>query len=124
MEELQKAQDALGNFVQAREKLENQLQENNIVKSELQQLKDKKPSERKVFKLTGGVLLPVEYDEAMGNVDKRLGYINNEIKNCEKSMKLEEEKMKEIQKKIQKARQEQMNLIQKMQQQVMKSMLC
>lgn len=120
MEELQKAQDALGNFVQAREKLENQLQENNIVKSELQQLKDKKPGERKVFKLTGGVLLPVEYDEAMGNVDKRLGYINNEIKNCEKSMKLEEEKMKEIQKKIQKARQEQMNLIQKMQQQVKK----
>ena len=117
MEELQKAQDALGNFVQAREKLENQLQENNIVKLELQQLKNKKPSDRKVFKLTGGVLLPVEYDEAMGNVEKRLGYINNEIKNCENSMKQEEEKMKEIQKKIQKARQEQMNMIQQLQQQ-------
>ncbi|KAL6932993.1 related to Prefoldin subunit 6 [Hanseniaspora guilliermondii] len=116
MEELQKAQDALGNFVQAREKLENQLQENNIVKLELQQLKAKQPSDRKVFKLTGGVLLPVDYDEAMSNVDKRLGYINNEIKNCEKSMKQEEENMKEIQKKIQKARQEQMNMIQKLQQ--------
>ncbi len=64
-------------------KLENQLQENNIVKSELQQLKDKNQVKGKYSSFTGGVLLPVEYDEVMGNVDKRLGYINNEIKNCE-----------------------------------------
>ncbi|KAL6928235.1 hypothetical protein ACO0SA_002967 [Hanseniaspora valbyensis] len=117
MEEFQKSQDALGNFIQAREKLETQLQENNIVKTELLQLKNKKESDRKVFKLTGGVLLPVEYDEALSNVNKRLDYINNEIKNCEASIKKEEENLKEIQKKIQKMRQEQMDLLQKIQQQ-------
>lgn len=117
MEEFQKSQDALGNFVQAREKLETQLQENTIVKTELLQLKNKQASDRKVFKLTGGVLLPVEYDEAVSNVDKRLDYINNEIKTCDLSIKNEEEKLKEIQKKIQKMRQEQMNLLQKIQQQ-------
>ena len=117
MEDFQKSQDALGNFIQAREKLETQLQENNIVKTELLQLKNKKESDRKVFKLTGGVLLPVEYDEALSNVNKRLDYINNEIKNCEASIKKEEENLKEIQKKIQKMRQEQMDLLQKIQQQ-------
>ncbi|OBA25223.1 Prefoldin, partial [Hanseniaspora valbyensis NRRL Y-1626] len=117
MEEFQKSQDALGNFIQAREKLETQLQENNIVKTELLQLKNKKESDRKVFKLTGGVLLPVEYDEALSNVNKRLDYINNEIKNCEASIKKEEDNLKEIQKKIQKMRQEQMDLLQKIQQQ-------
>lgn len=117
MDEFQQSQNALGNFIEAREKLETQLQENNIVKAELLQLKNKKASDRKVFKLTGGVLLPVEYDEAMGNVDKRLGYINNEIKICEQSIKKEEENLKEIQKKIQKMRQDQMDLLQKIQQQ-------
>ena len=117
MEDFQKSQDALGNFIQAREKLETQLQENNIVKTELLQLKNKKESDRKVFKLTGGVLLPVEYDEALSNVNKRLDYINNEIKNCEASIKKEEDNLKEIQKKIQKMRQEQMDLLQKIQQQ-------
>ena len=93
------------------------MQENNIVKTELLQLKNKKESDRKVFKLTGGVLLPVEYDEALSNVNKRLDYINNEIKNCEASIKKEEDNLKEIQKKIQKMRQEQMDLLQKIQQQ-------
>ncbi|XBW37688.1 hypothetical protein QEN19_003272 [Hanseniaspora menglaensis] len=117
MEEFQKSQDVLGNFIQAREKLETQLQENTIVKTELLQLKNKKVDDRKVFKLTGGVLLPVDYEEAVGNVDKRLDYINNEIKTCEFSIKKEEENLKEIQQKIQKMRQEQMNLLQNIQKQ-------
>lgn len=117
MEEFQQSQNALGNFIEAREKLETQLQENNIVKAELLKLNNKKASDRKVFKLTGGVLLPVEYEEALGNVDKRLVYINNEIKTCEQSIKKEEENLKEIQEKIQKMRQDQMDLLQKIQQQ-------
>lgn len=78
-----KFQDELEQLVVARQKLETQLQENIIVNDELKSLKEG----TKVYKLTGGVLLPVEKHEAYGNVSKRLEFINTEIKRCEDNIK-------------------------------------
>lgn len=87
----QKVQGELEDFIMNRQKLETQLQENKIVVEEFETLK----AETQVYKLTGNVLLPVEQDEARGNVDKRLEFINGEIDRCEKSIK---EKQTELEK--------------------------
>lgn len=76
-------QSELEDLVIVRQKLETQLQENKIVQDEFDTLKD----ESQVYKLTGGVLLPVEQEEAKGNVEKRLQFIENEITRCEKNIK-------------------------------------
>lgn len=76
-------QSELEDLVIARQKLETQLQENKIVQDEFDTLRD----ESQVYKLTGGVLLPVEQEEAKGNVEKRLQFIKNEITRCEENIK-------------------------------------
>ncbi|SMN19876.1 similar to Saccharomyces cerevisiae YLR200W YKE2 Subunit of the heterohexameric Gim/prefoldin protein complex involved in the folding of alpha-tubulin, beta-tubulin, and actin [Maudiozyma saulgeensis] len=79
----QKVQGDLEDLIMNRQKLETQLQENKIVTEEFETLQDDTP----IYKLTGNVLLPVEQDEARGNVNKRLEFINNEIDRCEKNIK-------------------------------------
>ncbi|KAH3902644.1 related to Prefoldin subunit 6 [Saccharomycodes ludwigii] len=82
METLQKEQNELQELIIARQKLETQFQENKIVQEELKKTTD----ESNIYKLTGGVLLPVEKNEAEINVDKRLEFIKEEIEKCEKNI--------------------------------------
>ncbi|KOG97897.1 Prefoldin subunit 6 [Saccharomyces pastorianus] len=88
----QHLQSELEEFIVARQKLETQLQENKIVNEEFDQLKEDTP----VYKLTGNVLLPVEQSEARGNVEKRLEFIETEIKRCEKNIRGKQEELEQV----------------------------
>ncbi|XP_045886687.1 prefoldin subunit 6 [Micropterus dolomieu] len=72
----------------ARQKLETQLTENNIVKEELDLL----DSSNTVYKLIGPVLVKQDLDEAKATVTKRLEYINGEIQRYETLLKDMEKK--------------------------------
>ncbi|XP_053577864.1 prefoldin subunit 6 isoform X2 [Bombina bombina] len=84
----QQLQKDISTSMSARQKLEAQLTENNIVKEELSLLEESNT----VFKLIGPVLVKQDLDEARSTVDKRLQYINGEIKRHEIVMKDLEQK--------------------------------
>lgn len=84
----QKLQSDLSNAVDARQRLDAQLSENEMVKKEFAQLK----SSNAVYKLIGPVLVKQEQAEAKANVDKRLEFIRGEIKRVEGQLKDIEEK--------------------------------
>ncbi|XP_039556738.1 prefoldin subunit 6, partial [Passer montanus] len=65
----------LGRAVAARQKLETQLTENNIVQEELNLLDESNT----IFKLLGPVLVKQDLEEAKGTVGKRLDYISGEM---------------------------------------------
>ncbi|XP_068596571.1 prefoldin subunit 6 [Brachionichthys hirsutus] len=67
----------------ARQKLEAQLAENNIVKEELDVL----DNSNTVYKLIGPVLVKQDLEEAKATVTKRLEYINGEIQRYETVLK-------------------------------------
>ncbi|KWU43325.1 Prefoldin [Rhodotorula sp. JG-1b] len=80
--------------VEARQLLDAQKTENEAVKKELASLTE----QNKVYKLVGPVLMKQEQSEAKHNVDKRLEWINDEIKRAEAKLKdvggkLEEKKV-------------------------------
>lgn len=77
--EFQNLQKDLEAVVQARQKLESQLQENRSVQKEFSLLKD----DSNIYKLIGPVLLKQDRTEATMNVDKRLEFIDSEIKRIE-----------------------------------------
>lgn len=72
-------QNSLNELMTARSKLETQLQENKIVQDEFSNLND----DSKIFKLTGPILMPQDYNEAKLNVSKRIEFIEGEIKRVE-----------------------------------------
>ncbi|KAM6999737.1 prefoldin subunit 6 [Tautogolabrus adspersus] len=72
----------------ARQKLETQLTDNNIVKEELDLL----DSTNTIYKLIGPVLVKQDLDEAKATVTKRLEYINGEIQRYEALLKDMEKK--------------------------------
>jgi prefoldin beta subunit len=78
-QELNTLQNELNDFFLARSQLETQFQENKIVLQEFDHLS----SDSKIYKLTGPILLPQEYDEAKLNVNKRIEFIEEEIKRVE-----------------------------------------
>ncbi|KAK9388775.1 Prefoldin [Lipomyces mesembrius] len=78
-EEFRNTQSDLSSYIEARQKLESQLQENKIVQKEFSILDD----HSKIYKLIGPVLVPQEKGEAVMNVDKRLEFIESEIKRIE-----------------------------------------
>ena len=88
----QQLQSDLEELMVARQRLEPQLQENKIVMEEFDTVKE----DTKIYKLTGNVLLPVEQEEARGNVTKRLEFINREIERCEKNIKEKQEKINKV----------------------------
>ncbi|KAF8641084.1 hypothetical protein AX17_000728 [Amanita inopinata Kibby_2008] len=93
--DFQKLQSDLANAVEARQKLEAQLSENELVKKEFEQLE---PGNT-VYKLVGPILVKQDQTEAKGNVETRLEYIRSEIKRLEGQLK-------EIQTKQEKKKQE------------------
>ncbi|KAJ8970619.1 hypothetical protein NQ314_001154 [Rhamnusium bicolor] len=62
--------------IQTRQQLDGQLNENEIVKQELDLL----PSDGKVYKSVGPVLIKTDLIEAKQNVSKRIDYITKEVK--------------------------------------------
>ncbi|KAI0337263.1 Prefoldin beta-like protein [Trametopsis cervina] len=82
-QEYQKLQLELSAVVDARQKLDAQLQENEAVKKEFASLSPNNV----VYKMIGPVLVPQDQTEAKGNVDKRLEFIQSDIKRVEAQLK-------------------------------------
>ncbi|KAJ7103647.1 prefoldin subunit 6 [Mycena belliarum] len=77
--EYQKLQADLSNAVEARQRLDAQLSENELVKKEFAQL----APDNVVYKQIGPVLVKQDQAEAKSNVETRLGFIRSEIKRVE-----------------------------------------
>ncbi|KAI3351983.1 hypothetical protein L3Q82_020800 [Scortum barcoo] len=88
LEKYTQMQKDVSKSMSARQKLETQLTENNIVKEELDLL----DSTNVVYKLIGPVLVKQDLDEAKATVTKRLEYINGEIQRYETLLKDMEKK--------------------------------
>ncbi|XP_036404847.1 prefoldin subunit 6 [Megalops cyprinoides] len=88
LEKYQQMQKDVSKSMSARQKLEAQLTENNIVKEELDLL----DGQNTVYKLIGPVLVKQDLDEAKATVAKRLEYINGEIQRYETLLKEMERK--------------------------------
>ncbi|XP_077340817.1 prefoldin subunit 6 [Lithobates pipiens] len=84
----QQIQKDISTSMAARQKLEAQVTENKIVKEELGVLDDSNT----VYKLIGPVLVKQDLEEAKSTVEKRLQYINGEIKRYETMLKDLEQK--------------------------------
>jgi len=84
----QKLQADLSNAVEARQRLDAQLSENELVKKEFSTL----TPNNVVFKLVGPVLVKQDQTEAKSNVDKRLEFIGGEIKRIESQLQEIEQK--------------------------------
>ena len=91
LEKLQTAQKQQTAALAARQTLDSQLNENKLVKAEVDALEDS----AKVYKLIGPALVRQEVKEAQGNVDKRIAYISGELKRQEESIKSFEKKQEE-----------------------------
>lgn len=88
VEKYAQIQKDVSKSMSARQKLETQLTENNIVKEELDMLE----STNTVYKLIGPVLVKQDLGEAKANVGKRLEYINGEIQRHDTMLKDMEKK--------------------------------
>ncbi|KAJ7654943.1 prefoldin subunit 6 [Mycena polygramma] len=77
--EYQKLQADLSNAVEARQRLDAQLSENDLVKKEFAQL----APDNIVYKQIGPVLVKQDQSEAKANVETRLEFIKGEIKRVE-----------------------------------------
>jgi len=86
--EYQKLQADLSKAVEARQRLDAQLSENELVKKEFDQL----TPGNAVYKLIGPVLVKQDQVEAKSNVETRLDFIRSEIKRVESQIKEVEEK--------------------------------
>ncbi|KAF8167783.1 Prefoldin [Crassisporium funariophilum] len=86
--EYQKLQADLSKAVEARQRLDAQFSENELVKKEFAQL----TPENAVYKLIGPVLVKQDQGDAKSNVETRLDFIRNEIKRVEGQIKDVEDK--------------------------------
>ncbi|WVR04120.1 hypothetical protein IAU60_001119 [Kwoniella sp. DSM 27419] len=84
----QKLEAELAGYIEARQRLDSQLSENELVLKEFKTLK----SHNTVYKLVGPSLVPQDASEAKVNVEKRLEFIRSEIKRVEAQLKEGEEK--------------------------------
>ncbi|GMR41795.1 hypothetical protein PMAYCL1PPCAC_11990, partial [Pristionchus mayeri] len=66
-------------YINSRQQLESQLTENSLVKEEMDLLDE----DATVYKLIGAALVKQDLAEARANVEKRIEYINNEMKRVE-----------------------------------------
>ncbi|WVQ94578.1 hypothetical protein IAU59_001658 [Kwoniella sp. CBS 9459] len=84
----QKIEAELAGTIEARQRLDSQLSENELVLKEFTTLK----SHNTVYKLVGPSLVPQDAGEAKVNVEKRLEFIRSEIKRVEAQLKEGQEK--------------------------------
>ncbi|KAK4873390.1 hypothetical protein RN001_015419 [Aquatica leii] len=90
--------------ISTRQQLDAQLNENKVVKEELNLLSD----DRKVYKAIGPALIKMEIIEAKQNVAKRIDYINNEVKRFDDMILNLEKKQDSHREALQKLQQEKM----------------
>lgn len=109
IEAFQKLQKDLQKLVQGRQQLEAQHTENKIVKDELDLVEEG----GNVYKLTGPVLIKQDLSEARMNVQKRIDYIQGEVKRHEKSIKELQEKQEKKRETITELQQQYQTAIQK-----------
>ncbi|KAF9455037.1 Prefoldin beta-like protein [Macrolepiota fuliginosa MF-IS2] len=89
--DFQKLQADMSKAVEARQKLDAQLSENELVKKEFANL----TPENTVYKQIGPVLVKQDIADAKHNVDTRLDFIKGEIKRVESQLKEIEGKQEE-----------------------------
>ncbi|XP_045592096.1 prefoldin subunit 6 [Procambarus clarkii] len=82
IEAFKKLQKDLSKTTNLRSQLDGQLNENKVVKEELDLIGD----ESVVYKLIGPALIRQDLEEARQNVNKRVDYITQEIKRHENTM--------------------------------------
>ncbi|GBE78790.1 Prefoldin subunit 6 [Sparassis crispa] len=78
----QKVQNEISTAVEASQRLNAQLSENELVQKEFAQL----TPENVVYKLIGSALVKQDQVDARANVDKRLEFIRSEIKRFEQQL--------------------------------------
>lgn len=85
----QQKQQELGTHVQTQQTLSSQHKENTQVLAELKMYPEAKVPIilNKVFKLIGPCLLQQDHDESLMTVQKRLGFISDELARCETVIK-------------------------------------
>ncbi|KAF8327614.1 prefoldin subunit 6 [Cantharellus anzutake] len=81
--EYQELQQELSSAVEVRQRLDAQLNENDLVQKEFRTLKP----ENTVYKLVGPVLVPQDQEEAKQNIAKRIDLIKGDINRVEKQLK-------------------------------------
>ncbi|KAJ7357246.1 prefoldin subunit 6 [Mycena albidolilacea] len=81
--EYQRLQADLSNVVEARQRLDAQLSENDLVKKEFAQL----APDNIIYKQIGPVLVKQDQAEAKSNVETRLEFIKGEIKRVEAQLR-------------------------------------
>ncbi|KAI0090907.1 prefoldin subunit 6 [Irpex rosettiformis] len=82
-QEYQSLQIELSTVIDARQKLDAQLQENELVKKEFASL----TPNNTVYKLVGPVLVPQDQAEAKSNIETRLDFIRGDVKRVEGQLK-------------------------------------
>ncbi|XP_065206921.1 prefoldin subunit 6 [Planococcus citri] len=87
---------------QQRQQLDGQLNENEVVKTELDFVKDNE----EVYKMIGKVLIKQDLTEAKQNVAKRMDYIKGEIKRIDNASTVTEMKLEDCRTKLTKLQQE------------------
>ncbi|KAF3908440.1 hypothetical protein ABW21_db0202267 [Orbilia brochopaga] len=78
-DEYTELQKKLQDVIEARQRLDAQLSENKAVQKEFAAL----DADANIYKLIGPTLIKQDKDEAVMNVDKRLDFIDKEIKRIE-----------------------------------------
>ncbi|CAH2001809.1 unnamed protein product [Acanthoscelides obtectus] len=102
LQSFKQVQTELQKAISTRQQLDGQLNENDIVKQEL----DLMPEDGKVYKSVGPVLIKTDLLEAKQNVVKRMDYISNEIKRLDSQIETLEKKQVEHKTVIQKLQQQ------------------
>ncbi|KAJ0002577.1 hypothetical protein NQD34_007726 [Periophthalmus magnuspinnatus] len=109
VEKFAQIQKDLSKSISAKQKLDTQLTENNIVKEASREL-DMLDSANTIYKLIGPVLVKQDLDEAKATVAKRLEYISGELqrydmllKDMEKKSDQQREVLSSLQQEFQKA---------------------
>ncbi|GFY49109.1 prefoldin subunit 6 [Trichonephila inaurata madagascariensis] len=101
LDNMKNIQKSMQKAMAAKQTLDGQLSENNVVKEELEFL----TPENKVYKMTGPVLVEQDIQEAKQNVEKRIMFITSEIKRNEellKDLSNQQDKQQEILQRLQK----------------------
>lgn len=102
LDAFKQCQKEMNQLATMRQQLDGQLNENSIVKEELSLLK---PS-GEVYKMVGPILLRQDNTEAMENIDKRIGYIKNEVEKMDEKVRSLESKQDGYRDKLTKIQQE------------------
>jgi prefoldin beta subunit len=84
--EMKNVQSKINELIPVRQKILTQLNENNMVKTELDLLSSSDDG-NSVYKLIGPVLIKQDLDEAKQNVENRIKYFKGEIERMDKQEK-------------------------------------